>query len=75
MEAAGERYVNILGAEVARECLSAGVLDEILVLVAPVLLGNGIRLFDWPGGRNVTLERISVNEAPTAIGLWTRVVR
>jgi dihydrofolate reductase len=73
--AAGERYVNILGAEVARECLTAGVLDEILVLIAPVLLGDGVRLFDWPGGRNVRLERIGVDETPKATGIWTRIVR
>jgi riboflavin biosynthesis pyrimidine reductase len=64
-----------LGAEVARECLDAGVLDEILVFVAPVLLGDGVRLFDWPGGRNVKLERMSVSEAPTATHLGFRVVR
>jgi dihydrofolate reductase len=74
-DAAGDRYVNILGAEVARECLEAGLLDEILVLVAPLLLGDGVRLFDWPGGRNVKLERMSVSEAPTATNLWFRVVR
>ncbi len=74
-DAAGERYVNVLGAEVARECLDAGVLDEILVFVAPVLLGDGVRLFDWPGGRNVKLERMSVSEAPTATHLGFRVVR
>jgi dihydrofolate reductase len=74
-EAAGDKYVNILGAEVARECLNAGVLDEILMLIAPVLLGDGVRLFDWPGGRNVRLERLRVDEAPTATGLWMRVLR
>jgi dihydrofolate reductase len=73
--AAGEGYVNILGAELARSCLDAGVLDEILVLVAPLLLGDGVRLFDWPGGKNVKLERISVSEAPTATNLWFRVLR
>jgi dihydrofolate reductase len=72
--AAGERYVNILGADVARQCLRAGVLDEILVFVAPVLLGDGVRLLDWPGGTSVRLERLSVSEAPLAAGLWFRVL-
>jgi dihydrofolate reductase len=35
--AAGDRYVNILGASVAAQCLDAGVLDEVLVSVATVL--------------------------------------
>ena len=54
--AAGGLYVNILGADVARQCLAAGLLDEVLVLVVPVLLGDGTRLFDWPGGRSVDLR-------------------
>ncbi len=73
--AAGDKYVNILGANIARQCLDAGVLDEILVLIAPVLLGDGIRLFDRPGGTNVKLERISLTQAPQATNLWLRVAR
>ncbi|NUR85510.1 MAG: dihydrofolate reductase [Nonomuraea sp.] len=56
--AAGSRYVNVMGASVAAQCLAAGELDEILVFVVPVLLGDGVRLFDHPGGANVALERI-----------------
>ena len=68
--AAGDKYVNILGAEVARGCLEAGLLDEILVLIAPVLLGDGTRLFDWPGGHSVDLVRTHVSEAPGVVNLW-----
>jgi dihydrofolate reductase len=73
--AAGEKYVNILGASVARQCLEAGVLDEIFVCIAPVLLGDGVRLFDHPGGANVRLERLSLSEAPGATNVWLRVLR
>lgn len=73
--AAGDKYVNILGADVARQCLEAGVLDEVLVCIAPVLLGDGVRLFDHPGGTNVKLERLSLTQAPQATNLWWRVVR
>ena len=72
-EAAGGKYVNILGADVARQCLEAGLLDEILVVVAPLLLGAGTRLFDRPGGTNVRLERIRQDEAPKTTNLWYRV--
>ncbi|MQA08610.1 MAG: dihydrofolate reductase [Pseudonocardiaceae bacterium] len=71
--AAGAKYVNIIGADVARQCLEAGALDEILVCVAPVLLGDGVRLFEAPGGSNVKLERLGVSEAPSATNLWLRV--
>jgi dihydrofolate reductase len=73
--AAGDRYVNILGAEVARQCIDAGVLDEILVFIAPVLLGDGVRLFDHPGGATVELERIAVAHTPLATSVWFRVLR
>jgi dihydrofolate reductase len=73
--AAGDKYVNILGANTAQQCLDAGVLDEILVCIAPVLLGDGVRLFDRPGGTNVKLERLSLTHAPRATNLWLRVVR
>ena len=73
--APGDKYVGILGAEVARQCLDAGVLDEILVCIAPVLLGDGVRLFDRPGGTNVKLERLSLSHAPHATNLRLRVVR
>jgi dihydrofolate reductase len=73
--AAGEKYVNVLGADIARQCLEAGELDEILVLIAPVLLGDGVRLFDHPGGTNVALERIHLSETAQATNLWYRVVR
>jgi dihydrofolate reductase len=73
--AAGDKYVNILGADVARQCIAAGVLDEVLVFIAPLLLGDGVRLFDHPGGTNVKLEHISLTQAPQATNLWLRVVR
>jgi dihydrofolate reductase len=75
LAAAGDKYVNVLGASTAQQCLEAGVLDEILVLVAPVLLGDGVRLFDRPGGTNVKLERLSLTSTPQVTNLWLRVAR
>jgi dihydrofolate reductase len=71
--AAGDKYVNILGADVARQCLQAGVLDEIYVCIAPLLLGAGVRLFDQPGGQNVPLELLHASNAPNATILHYRV--
>jgi dihydrofolate reductase len=50
--------VVVLGANVARQCLEAGLLDEIIVHVAPVLVGAGVRLFERRGPA-VKLEFIS----------------
>jgi len=75
--AAGDGYVNVIGAGAARSCLAAGALDEVLTCIAPVLLGDGVRLFDHPGGTHVRLERIDLadglSHAPLATNIWFRV--
>jgi dihydrofolate reductase len=73
-EAAGGRYVNVLGADVARQCVAAGLLDEILVLVVPELLGDGTRLFDWPGGHAVDLRLRESSQTRGTANLWYDVV-
>ena len=72
--AARDKYVNVMGATVARQCIEAGVLDEVLTLIAPVLLGDGVRLFAHSGGRTVRLDRLTQTEAPLATNLWYRLV-
>ena len=74
-EAAGDRVVNVLGATLAKGLLERGVLDEVLVSLAPVLLGDGTRLFAHPGGTTVRLEPISVAHIPLATSLRYRVLR
>ncbi|GLX06856.1 dihydrofolate reductase family protein [Microbispora sp. NBRC 16548] len=74
----GVTFVTDFGAavaDVAAQCLDAGLLDEILVCVAPVMLGDGVRLFSHPGGDRVRLERISLTHVPHATNIWMRVVR
>jgi len=73
--AAGDKYVNILGADTARQCFEAGVVDEVLTFIAPVLLGDGVRLFDHPGGASIKLERVRVEQAPLATNIWLRVLK
>ena len=58
-KAAGDGDVVILGANIARQCLENGLLDEIIVHVAPVLVGDGVRLFERVGGEPVKLDPIS----------------
>src|SRR2546427_3382342 len=56
LRAAGGKNLEILGADVAGQCLRRGLVDEILVYVLPVLLGDGIRFFSPPGLARVDLE-------------------
>ena len=62
-KAAGEKNVGILGASIARQCLERGLLDEIVVHLAPVLLGDGVRLFALTGGLRVPLEPMQVTRS------------
>lgn len=63
-EAAGGKDVVIFGATIAQQCIEEGVLDEILVHVVPVLLGDGVRFFDQPGMKErVQLRRTALAES------------
>ena len=64
---------RLLGADVAAQCLRAGVLDEVLVSVTPVLLGEGTRLFEHPGGATVKLQPLHATHTPNGTSLWFRV--
>ncbi|GAB2512140.1 dihydrofolate reductase family protein [Paramicrobacterium agarici] len=44
-QAAGDKWVSLLGASISRQCLQLDLVDEIHLDVAPVLLGEGIPLF------------------------------
>jgi dihydrofolate reductase len=73
--AAGDGYVNVLGADVAHQCLEAGTLDEIFLCIAPVLLGDGVRLFHQPGGANIKLETLSSTPLPHVTNMRMSVRR
>ena len=75
MEAAGDRDVLIMGgAEVARQALAAGVVDELTLNVVPVLLHGGSRLLDVPGDRHTELVRTGLVATDEATHLTFRVV-
>src|SRR4051794_18110278 len=66
--AAGERAVHISGgAEVAQQCLRSGVVDELLLHIAPVLLGSGRRLFDGTGALPLVDARITSSPYATHV--------
>jgi dihydrofolate reductase len=72
--AAGERDVAVAGgAEVVRQALAAGLVDELLLHVVPVLLGDGTRLF--VGAAPGRLEIAQVVDAPLATHVRYRVLR
>ncbi|SRR6266498_1543435 len=72
--AAGDKDVLLHGADITRQCLRAGLLDEMVIHLIPVLLGEGRRLFDHLGSEHVELELVHLREAPQATHLRYRVV-
>ncbi|MDX6591954.1 MAG: hypothetical protein QOJ13_1150 [Gaiellales bacterium] len=74
LDAANGKNLEILGADVAGQCLTRGLVDEILVYVLPVLLGDGIP-FSSPGLTRVDLEPISSTRSGDATILRFRVRR
>jgi len=72
--AAGGKNLEILGADVAGQCLRRGLVDEILVYVLPVLLGDGTR-FSPPGLARIDLEPVSSMQSGAVTILRFRVLR
>ena len=72
LDAASGKNLEILGADVAGQCLQQGLVDEILVYVLPVLLGDGIR-FSPPGLPRIDLEPISSTRSGAVTILRFRV--
>jgi dihydrofolate reductase len=70
--AAGGKDLEILGADVAGQCLRRGLVDEILVYVLPVLLGDGI-CFSPPGLARIDLEPVSSTRSGVVTILRFRV--
>jgi len=75
LSAAGGLDLLVLGADVIGQCLDAGLVDEIRLHVAPVLLGDGVRLFRRPAGPNIQLETLLVLPAGPVTDMYFRVTK
>jgi dihydrofolate reductase len=65
--ATGDKHVGIWGgADIIRQYLQAGLLDEVLLHIAPILLGGGIRLFEGLNPERIELKKISASDTPAA---------
>jgi dihydrofolate reductase len=75
--AAGDKDVTVVGgAQTAQACLQAGLLDEIEIGFMPILLGEGLRLFEHLGPQPIALETLKVIASPTGrTDIWFRVVK
>ncbi len=72
--AAGDGWVSLLGGSISRQCLRLGLVDELHLDVAPVLLGDGIPLFAGLG-QSIELERLDTSAFASETHLRYRVLR
>lgn len=72
---AGDRDIGVGGSTIVQQCLQAGLLDEIQIHLAPVLLGAGVRLFDHLGTEPRPLELVRTVTAPDVTHLLYRVIK
>lgn len=74
--AAGDKNVGIWGgADIIRQYLKAGLLDEMQIHLIPILLGDGIRLFEDFDPEGIGLRKISSIETPGATHFRFEVVK
>ena len=73
LRAAGGKNLEIFGANTAQQVLAAGLLDEIVAHVAPVLLGDGIRLYGGPGSKQAGLRLEQSTQSGQIVDLRFRV--
>ena len=72
---AGNKDIAVGAPSVVQQCLKARLLDEIHIDLVPVLLFNGIRLFEALGIDPVDLELIEGSASPSVLHLTYRVIR
>lgn len=72
LEAAGGKNIEVFSAAIGRQLLELGLIDEIDLHIAPVLLGDGTRLFDNPGGTPVQLEMVGGENPTSAVNIRYR---
>lgn len=73
--AAGDATVTVMGgANLGRQYLAAGLVDEVSLHLVPVLFGSGLRLFEQLSD-HVQLELTDVVDTPAAVHLRYRVIR
>ncbi len=75
-KSAGKKWIYVLGgASIAQQCIKAKLIDEMMIHLVPVLLGDGIRLLDNLGDRQIKLEHIKTVEAPGVVHLRFCVIK
>ncbi|TWT13155.1 dihydrofolate reductase family protein [Planomicrobium sp. CPCC 101079] len=73
--AAKEKDVVVLGANVSQQLIKAGLADELQIAFAPILLGQGLRLFEHLEDLEIRLEKLRTLETPQQVEIWYKVIQ
>jgi dihydrofolate reductase len=65
--AAGGKTVGLMGANIAKQCIEAGLLDELNVHISPFLLGDGVRLYYHEGANIVEFKTTKIIESSSGV--------
>ncbi|MGH3454811.1 MAG: dihydrofolate reductase family protein [Nocardioidaceae bacterium] len=74
LEAAGGKNLEVFSASIGRQLLERGLIDEIELHIAPVLLGDGVRMYDNPGGSPIPLELLDGDDPKAEVDVRYRPV-
>jgi dihydrofolate reductase len=74
-KAAGDRNVMLIGASINQQCINAGLCDELHIGIMPVLLGDGLRLFEHIDVAHLSLEKVRMFESGARTDIWFRVIK
>jgi dihydrofolate reductase len=72
LAAAGGKNLEVFSPTIGRQLLAVGLIDEIDLHIAPILLGDGIRLYDNPGSEPIRLQVIGEDDPTSALNVRDR---
>lgn len=73
--AAAGKNVHVMGASIIQQCIRAGLLDELVISLVPIVLGRGVRLLDDLDPGNVKLGLGRIVDAPGVTHLTYRFIK
>jgi dihydrofolate reductase len=72
LQAAAGKNLEVFSPTIGRQLLELGLIDEIDLHIAPILLGEGIRLYDNPGGKPIRLDRVGDGDPAAVVNVRYR---
>jgi len=73
--AAGGKNVHLMGASIVQQSIRAGLLDELIISIVPIVLGRGVRLLQGLDRSNIKLDIVRVVDAPGVTHLTYRATK